>query len=266
MKLTFLGTGHAMVTRCYNTCFALHEGKDIFLTDAGGGNGILAQLKSAGLEAQNISHFFVTHAHTDHLLGAVWILRQAAALMADGRRTRALKVYGHDAVLYALQTICRLTLPPKLLAFFGKEIEFVEAKHLQTENILDCRITFFDIASTKTKQFGFRAELPDAKILACLGDEPCASSSKDLVRAADWLLSEAFCLLADKEIFRPYEKHHSTAADAGKLAAELGVKNLVLYHTEDTRLPHRKKLYALEAGLYFNGSIFVPDDLQTLEI
>ena len=26
MKLTMLGTGHATVTKCYNTCFALTEG------------------------------------------------------------------------------------------------------------------------------------------------------------------------------------------------------------------------------------------------
>ena len=37
MKLTILGTGNAMVTLCYNTCFALCEGEDFLLVDAGGG-------------------------------------------------------------------------------------------------------------------------------------------------------------------------------------------------------------------------------------
>ena len=36
MKLTMLGTGHATVTKCYNTCFALTEGGQHFLVDAGG--------------------------------------------------------------------------------------------------------------------------------------------------------------------------------------------------------------------------------------
>ena len=49
-------------------------------------------------------------------------------------------------------------------------------------------------------------------------------------------LCEAFCLYEDREVFQPYKKHHSTALDAGRLAAELGVKNLVLYHTEDRNL------------------------------
>ena len=49
----------------------------------------------------------------------------------------------------------------------------------------------------------------------------------------DWLLHEAFCLESEADIFHPYEKHHSTVADASKLAEELHVKNLLLYHTED---------------------------------
>ena len=53
MKITMLGTGHATVTRCYNTCFVLEQtagdGTCRLLVDAGGGNGILAQLEKAGI-------------------------------------------------------------------------------------------------------------------------------------------------------------------------------------------------------------------------
>lgn len=124
----------------------------------------------------------------------------------------------------------------------------------------------FDIGSTKEKQFGFRAVLPGGTVLACLGDEPYNSRNKAQVEGADWLLCEAFCLYADREIFQPYEKHHSTAADAGKLAAQLGVKNLVLYHTEDTKLDHRKADYMAEAALSFPGPVYVPDDLEHIRI
>ena len=36
MKLTLLGTGNALVTECYNTCFVLSEGEKHFMIDAGG--------------------------------------------------------------------------------------------------------------------------------------------------------------------------------------------------------------------------------------
>ena len=47
MQLTMLGTGNAMVTKCYNTCFAFRSGAGHYLVDAGGGNGILRQLELA---------------------------------------------------------------------------------------------------------------------------------------------------------------------------------------------------------------------------
>ena len=36
MKITMLGTGHAVVTKCYNTCFTMEENGAYFLVDAGG--------------------------------------------------------------------------------------------------------------------------------------------------------------------------------------------------------------------------------------
>ena len=72
-ELTMLGTGNATVTKCYNTCFTIKTGKNILLVDAGGGNGILGQLEKAGIAISEIHDMFVTHAHTDHILGAVWM-------------------------------------------------------------------------------------------------------------------------------------------------------------------------------------------------
>ena len=45
MKLTMLGTGNALVTECYNTCFVLSDGNDHFMVDGGGGMTVLHQLK-----------------------------------------------------------------------------------------------------------------------------------------------------------------------------------------------------------------------------
>ena len=44
------------------------------------------------------------------------------------------------------------------------------------------------------------------------------------------------------------------------------MKNLLLYHTEDKNIADRKSLYLAEGRKYFNGNIFVPDDLETIEL
>jgi ribonuclease Z len=50
------------------------------------------------------------------------------------------------------------------------------------------------------------------------------------------------------------------------LAEELGVKNLILYHTEDDHMEKRKKLYTKEAEEYFGGRIYVPEDLEVIPL
>ncbi len=54
--------------------------------------------------------------------------------------------------------------------------------------------------------------------------------------------------------------------DACELAEELGVKNLLLYHTEDRHLPERKQLYTDEGRQVYRGNLFVPDDLETIPL
>ena len=80
------------------------------------------------------------------------------------------------------------------------------------------------------------------------------------------MLHEAFCLYSETDIFKPYEKNHSTVKDACELATSLNVKNLVLYHTEDKNIKERKVLYKNEGTRYYNGNLFVPDDLEVFSI
>ena len=73
MRLTMLGTGKALVTNCYNTCFVLSEEERCILVDGGGGNGIQRQLLLAGFDWKKMRHIIVTHKHMDHLLGIFWV-------------------------------------------------------------------------------------------------------------------------------------------------------------------------------------------------
>lgn len=266
MKLTMLGTGHATVTKCYNTCFVLSDGDKHFLVDGGGGNGVLRQLKDAKIPITSIHDVFLTHKHTDHLLGIVWVLRVIASKIHQGLYEGDLKVYGHDEVLKILLDIAKALLAKKDLALFGDKIKFLEIKDGQTIEIIGHLTTFFDIDSTKAKQFGFTFALNEKDILCCCGDEPLKEGLYHYGRNSTYLLHEAFCLYENRDIYKPYEKHHSTAKDASILAQTLNVKNLVLYHTEDDTLKERKDLYTREGKKYFDGNIIVPDDLETITL
>ena len=70
MKLTMLGTGNALVTEYYNTCFIMEENNRLFMVDGGGGNTILRQIKHAGYDWMDIRHIFVTHKHNGREIGS----------------------------------------------------------------------------------------------------------------------------------------------------------------------------------------------------
>lgn len=266
-ELTMLGTGSAMVTNCFNTCFVIQlEGGECFLTDAGGGNTILRQLELAGVDYKRLHHMFVTHGHTDHVLGVIWVIRKIASLLNQGKYEGIFHIYCHDVVKDMLEVMTRLTLKKKDLAQIGRGILLHEIKDGEQVEFLGAKLTAFDILSTKAKQFGYALVFSDGLRLCCLGDEPYNEHAGQYARGVDWLLSEAFCLYRDRDRFKPYEKNHSTVKEAGEIASELGVRNLILYHTEDRDMEHRKANYISEAKEYFKGNVFVPDDLETIAL
>lgn len=260
-----LGTGHAGVTKCYNTCFVIEDNDRYFLTDGGGGNTLLRQLKKADIRWQDIHHIFVTHRHLDHLTGIFWMMRMILQGMMKGKYKEEAYIYAHDEVINILEKTAEL-LFDKELACLHKQLHIVTVHDGETMNIIGHEVTFFDIHSQKAKQYGFRMKLGKNRYLTCLGDEPYTPAVREYAEDSTWLMHEAFCMYADREEFRPYEKHHSTVKDACKTAAELNAENLILYHTEDKHLKHRKELYGEEGRKYYKGNLYIPDDLETIRL
>lgn len=266
MNITMLGTGHAMVTEIYNTCFVINDDNKYFMVDGGGGNTIIRQLKKANIDINNIHHIFVTHKHVDHIMGIVWMVRMITSSMLKGTYEGEAYIYGHDEVIRLISDMSTQLLQAIEVKYIGERIHLIEVVDGETKKINDRNVTFFDIHSTKAKQFGFCMSLDNGEKLTCCGDEPYNDEEEQYAQNSKWLLHEAFCLFSEADKFKPYEKHHSTAKDAAELACKLNVKNLLLYHTEDQNILNRKELYKNEVVPHFHGNIYVPDDLEVIEL
>ncbi len=266
MDITFLGTGNAQATACYNTCFLIRDDARRLLVDAGGGNTILNRLAQAGEDWRDVRDIIVTHKHIDHLLGVVWLMRMICQGAQRGTYEGEARLYAHDEVIGLLEQMAHALLGEKAASQLGRALHLVTVADGETHGIIGHDATFFDIRSTKAKQFGFTLDLGAGRRLTCCGDEPYNECERAYAEGAAWLLHEAFCLHSQADIFRPYEKSHSTVKDACELAERLGVENLVLYHTEDKTIERRRELYTEEGSAYFHGNLFVPDDLETLEL
>ena len=128
MKITFLGTGNAQATACYNTCFVMEEAGRCLLVDGGGGNLLLRRLQDAGYKWQDMRDIIVTHKHIDHLLGIVWMQRMICQNMARGKYDGEARLYAHEEVIRILHQLAEMLLTPKELKFVDERFFFIEVK------------------------------------------------------------------------------------------------------------------------------------------
>ena len=266
-KINFLGTGSAMVTKCFNTCFTIsNEHNEHLLVDTGGGNLILTNLEKSKIHVDKIHNLFLSHSHNDHLNGISWVVRAITSSMIDSNYDGNFNIYGHKEVLEKARSLCNILLSEKNTKFFDNRINFIEAIDGSQINILDFSITFFNINSTKLKQFGFSLKTPNNKKIVFLGDEGYKDHLFAYCNNADYLIHEAFCLYEQRDIYSPYKKHHSTVKEAAEISEKLKVKNLILIHTEDDNLKNKKEFYSAEANYFYRGNVLVPEDLESISI
>ena len=261
MKLKILGTGNGAALKCYNTCFAIENNNEYFLIDGGGGNEILKQLEKSNIDIHDIHNIFISHTHTDHIMGIVWVVRRICEKIIFKKTYQGnLNIYGDKTTLDTFKTIISLLFPK--INNIKDRICYKEIVDMETLNIIGLDIKFFDILPKKEAQFGF---IIGDKLAFC-GDEPLNKKLIDLVKNKTWFMHEGFCL--DKEEFErnAHAAGHSTVKETAEIAKLTNAKNLIILHTEDDHLPNRKQLFKSEAKKYFSGNIFVPDDLEEINI
>ena len=120
--ISFLGTGHATATECFNSCFAIRKNNDVFLVDSGGGNGILKQLKEANINLENIKAIFISHNHLDHILGVIWIVRILARKYFKNEIELPMYIYGNSIVINTIEKLIELFIPNDFNSIINSKI------------------------------------------------------------------------------------------------------------------------------------------------
>ncbi len=264
-RIIMLGTGNGGTIDLYNTCFTIQNEKGNFLVDTGGSIEIVKRLNQADIDYKSIRHIFISHSHTDHILGIFWLFKKISINVMHGDIKERINIYCNDVVLESIKEVSKHILPDKLMDAIYSIVDFRVLNDGDKYNINGIDYTFFDIKARGTKQFGFECSL-NGKRLAFLGDETLNPNLYDRIKNFDYVMHEAFCLDSEENIFHAYEKNHSTTRSVSEVMNKLEVKNLVLYHTEDSHKEKRKELYTNEAQTYFNGKVIVPNDLEIIKI
>lgn len=266
-KIIVLGTGDATAIENFNTCFALQDNDgNYLLVDTGGGNGILKQLKRANIEITKIHDIFISHKHIDHLFGLLWIYRFIDLSMRKGIYEGDLNIYCNDEVADIIRNQFNTLLREMQRQFIDKRI-FINIVHDREKiKVLNYELECFDILSKSDKQYGFKTVLNNGKTLVFHGDEPLDEELYDFVRNSDYLLHESFCLETESSIYEPRKRNHDTVKSVSLKGQNLGIKNLIIWHTLENLGKDRKDRYIQEAKENFTGNIFVPNDLEIIDL
>lgn len=262
-KIVMLGTGHGSVMNSYNTCFLLENNGENLLVDTGGSIQIIKNLQVKGYKLTDIHNIFISHSHTDHILGLCWIFKKITVSFLNGEYKDKLNIYCNSEVAEAIKKLNSAVLPDKLQEALEGNVLIHILHDGEQLNIAGLNITFFDALAKGNMLYGFETILNNRKRLIFLGDETCNPELYYRLKGADYVMHEAFCLDSEVNIPKIIKDHHATVKSVCQKMEPLDIKNLIIYHTEDSH-DNKKELYTKEAKMYFSNNVIIPNDLDEI--
>ena len=193
-------------------------------------------------------------------------IRMITSLMGAGVYEGELHIYCDKEIKELVDNFFIPTSYPHLIKMYNERVVFHDLHNNEKFNIIGYEVEALDMYSAECNQFGFQTILNNGKTLTFMGDVPCNEKLHDKIRNTDWVLHEVFCLESEEAKFKAREKCHSTVKDVTEKMEMLNVKNLVMWHTMDNNIPQRKELYTKEAKEFFSGNVYVPNDLEKIEL
>lgn len=296
-EVIVLGTASQVPTRerSHNACLLEFDGYGI-LFDAG--EGTQRQMLMAGVSSSDINRICVTHFHGDHCLGLPGIIQRISLdgvpheipvhYPASGeefyqRLRHASFFFDRAPVVPApVQQAGLIATGPfgalyaqrlqHSVEAFGYRIVEPDGRRMLPDRLAEAGISgpdvgvlqrsgFFDTAAGRVTVDQMSA-VRRGHIVAYVMDTGICAEAVELAADADLLVIEATFLSSEEEIAR--YAGHLTAADAGRIASEAGVRRLLLTHFSQRYADLRP--FADEAAEHFAGDIVLGRDLSRVAL
>ncbi len=278
-RLILLGTGGGPTPKAHRSApaQAVVVGDAVYIVDCG--NGVGRQMVIAGLSLDALAAVFITHHHSDHNadFGNLLLLAWASSL------THAVDAYGppplaamrrHFLDLNAYDIAIRMAdegRPP--LADLMVPHEISEAGLVMEDGAVRVTAALVDHPPVNPA-FAFRFDCPDRSIVFS-GDTRPSPSLVALAKGADVLVHEVMYLPALDALAAGEAKAgklrahllaaHTTTEEVGAVAAEAGVKTLVLTHFVPGGAPAVSDAVWFDAVRpHFGGELIVGHDLMEI--
>jgi ribonuclease Z len=304
-ELVVLGTASQAPTRTRNhNGYLLRWDGEGLLFDPG--EGTQRQMLLAGVRASEVTRICVTHFHGDHCLGLPGVLQRIAldrvahdvvchypaegqeyfghlrhaAYFHDVASIRETPAAADPAVL--AETVLaetgdwRLTARPlsHRVPALGYQLTEPDGRRMRPDRLAALGISGPDVGrlardghldvAGRPVSLDEVSEPRAGQRFAFIMDTRLCDNAFALAEGADLVVCEATFLDGDAELAPAYG--HLTARQAGQIAAECGVRTLVLSHFSQRYSRQDPSRFADEAGAVFGGEIVVAADLDRVPV
>ena len=300
LRLTFLGTSGAMPTAARNLSgLSVRHGREHYLLDCGEGTQRQMIRYGTGFD---VSAICFTHFHADHYVGAIGFVRTLSMLgrerpldvygpaparpfldelLLGGTDALSFEVRIHevrpgDAVRRDGATLLPWATRHRIHSVGWVLAEDPRPGRFHPERAREAGVPEGELwgelqRGRPVTLDGGRVVLPDGIVdpprrgrrVAVTGDTRPCPDTVEAARGADLLVHE--CTFGDAEAARAVETTHSTAREAGRMAAGAGVGRLVLTHLS-TRYDVDPSPLLSQAAEEFGGPVEVAHDGLVLEL
>ena len=264
-----------------------------YVIDAG--EGVTRRLTKFGANFRNIDTIFITHPHSDHTGGLGGLM----GTIFDANRTSPVGVYGPPGTVASVHGLMEfLAVNSEIRISDGTKVTPVDrifTAHDTGAGVIfqDANVKVTAVENThfhfqpgspgygKYKSYSYRFDTPD-RSLVFTGDTGPSDAVTALAQGADLLVTEVTAspeeykaqqirsgrwqtMTAEQQAgsIRHMIEEHLVTAEVGKMAAQAGVKTVLLTHLPATGNPKEDyKRFADGVKKEFSGPVLVANDLM----
>ena len=247
---------------------AIVSGERVYIVDSG--PGVVRRAAEAGIAMKQITRAFITHLHSDHTAGLPDLILTPAVT----GRMEPLTIYGPPGIRAMTRNIMKAYQQDINIRLHGMEPAVAAAYRVEGRDGKPGEIYHDDAMrveaiavkhGTWKHAYGYRFSAKD-KIIVVSGDATYSESLMAASRGADILVHEVYSEKGLRQRTADWRRYHAafhtSGPDVGRLAAQAGVKKLVLYHQLLMGETAEQVLNEVKTG--FHGEVIYGKDLDVI--
>ena len=282
IKVTLLGTGAPQPSiERFGAATLVEAGGTYFLFDCG--RGVTQRLWQQKIGVGKVNRLFLTHLHSDHVVGVpdLWLLGLMPG--AFGNRKQPFEVWGPagtQEMMQGLKTAYQWDIKTRIAEYPSADSgTVVKAQNVAEGVVYDragVKITAFRVNHSDIidSALGYRLDYNGRSVLIS-GDTRYSENLIKYAKGVDVLIHEVIAIreevMASSPLARKITGFHTTPEDAGKIFAASKPRLAVYTHVAIPPLDPTRPLLTTDDIItrtkkFFTGQLTVGEDLMVIEI